>query len=506
MNVFSSSRYLQLLVSSLVLLGLLSGCVQQVQIPFNSSENIVRGNWTGNAYRQCDQTNAIFTPDQTKLLSFHRQSEILYSPGGGVAQNENTWQNLWDVNTGQKLGGYANLNGEILGWTPNNELAIERHSQDYRTFEMLFWNLSSQQLDRTVTLKAGLNPIDLKREVSRDFTRFFSHEPIFGTPNLETRVFDLKSQSITHRFRFAPPNNVGVGFGYYGFSKDESKFVVVGDLLGNNSSQLYYRVWDTSTGQILQQSNQLPAAKIRQVALSPNGEQIGILSDSNLLLITNGTVREVAKVPDNGDYQYYVQDFSFSADGTEVIAKVFDLEIWNLTTGAYRKEKEPAPKPSITWRSGSQTKSAGCSISVFNATDEMLGILDDLTLKITLNLTARYRNADSYDLNGTATIDGVPFTARGTGFAGTGEILTNQNLSGQGLFDPILASTSAYLELLDPSGKVMWQLGRPRLGFSGNLATNNSDSKLRGQIGAVGASKTTTLLPLDYRFELDAVQ
>jgi WD40 repeat protein len=506
MNVFSSPRSLQLLVSSLVLLGLLSGCVQQVQVqvPFNSSKNIVRGNWTGNAYRQCDQTNAIFTPDQTKLLSFHRQVDISYSPGGGVAQNENTWQNLWDVSSGQKLGRYTNLNGEILGWTPNNELALERHSQDYRTFEMLFWNLSSQQLDRTVTLKAGLNPIDLKREVSRDYTRFFSHEPIFGTPNLEARVFDLKSQSITHRFRFAPPNNVAVGFGYYGFSKDDSKFVVVGDLQGSNSSQVYYRVWDSSTRQILQQSDQLPAAKVRQVALSPTGQQIAVLTDSNLLLITNGEVREVAKVPDNSDYQYYVQDFSFNADGTEVIATVFKLEIWNLATGAYRKE--PTPKPSITWRNESQIQSAGCSISVLNATNELLRTLDDPALKITLNLTARYRDANSYDLNGTATIDGVALTARGTGFAGTGEILTNQNLSTQGLFDPILASTSAYLELLDPAGKVVWQMGRPRLGFSGNLATNNSDSKLRGQMGAVGGSTTPTALPLDYRFELDAVQ
>jgi hypothetical protein len=501
MNVLSSPRFLQLLGSSLVML--LSGCVQQVQVPFNSSKNIVRGNWSGNAYRQCDQTKAIFTPDQSKLLSFHRQSESFYSPGGGVAQNDNAWQNLWDVSSGQKLGRYTNLNGEILGWTPNNELAIERHSQDYRTFEMLFWNLASQQLDRTVTLKAGLNPIEIKREVSRDYRRFFSHEPILGTPNLEARVFDLKSQSITHRFRFAPPNNVAVGFSYYGFSKDDSKFVVVGDLQGGNSSQVYYRVWEGSTAQLLQQSNQLPAAKARQVALSANGEQIAILTDSNLLLITNGEVRVVAKLPDNSNYEYFVEDFSFNADGTEVIAKYSDLEIWNLATGAYRKE--PMPKPSITWRNGSQTKSAGCSISVFNATEELLRTFDDPALKITLNLTARYRNSDSYDLNGTATVDGVAFTARGTGFAGTGETLTNQNLSTQALFDPILAPTSAYLELLDPAGKVVWQLGRPRLGFSGNLGTNNSIG-LTGQMGAVSGSATTTLLPLDYRFGLDAVQ
>jgi hypothetical protein len=460
--------------TTIALLGvLLTSCPKIENLQFNSDPRIIRGKWTGQAKRSCSGGGEIiWNADGSKLIT----------AGNG---NPNDRSVIWNALTGTRV---LVLNGgaQDAVWSADGQQVFGWLRKPNSSRALTVWNASTGEVVRSleVPIMVGENGT-----ISPDTTRFLSLENP-ANPRLNalssSDAKPLQSFDLTG-IPGAPPEAYSLNARW---SADGSRVIASGILTGPIATaglnkqtspvmqvpNQFVRVWNAKTGAVLRTWT---GVGLFASSISPNGTSVILNDQTNnnpsyrILNVTDGSERAL-NVSITGPFGP-----QFTADSTQLLIGFgygfgSSLELWDLASASKIKTLVPA-NPS-SYRSAFVTKGDVTAVSELTDTANPNGptcgiklYKADGTEKFSLNesefdryaiqldLKATYFNEFEYPVSGTAKINDANFTVRGTGRAGYNQRLqplTSEPIQPQG-FD---------LELLDASGKVVWQLAQVNIG------------------------------------------
>jgi hypothetical protein len=474
--------------TTIALLGvLLTSCPNIENLQFNSDPRIIRGKWTGVAKRNCSAGST------TGPITWNADGSKLITGDNG---NPNVRNVVWNTLTGARVS-VIKGNAQGVVWTPDGQQVFgwSRKPESGRVLSV--WNANTGELVRSleVPITVGdtvqIGPISAISTISPDTTQFLSPEnptnprlsilssndakplksfDLTGIPGAPLDGYSLEARWSADGSRVIASGNLTGTISTAGLKKQSSPVIVI--------PKRFVRIWNANTGAVLRTWT---GAGLFASSISPNGTNVILNSFTN----TDFTYR-IVNVADGSERALNLSISGpfgpqFTADGTQLLIGSgygygSSWELWDLASAS--KIKTLVPANSSSYRSAFSTKGdltavaeltdtaspngPTCSIKLYKADGTEKFSLNEIELDryaIQLDLKATYFNEFQYPISGTAKINDLNFTVRGTGRAGYNQRLqpltsSSEPIQPQG-FD---------LEVLDAGGKVVWQLAQVNIG------------------------------------------